>query len=278
MKNKVCLITGATSGIGEVTALELARRGATVVGVGRNPQRCAASALRIEEQGGGKVDFLLADFSSLQQVRKMAEQFLQQYDRLDVLINNAGVFMLSRKETVDGFEVTFAVNHLAHFLLTDLLLPRLRASAPSRIINVSSDAHVGGKIFLDDMDLKHGFSGWKAYAQSKLANVLFTYELARRLEGSGVTANALHPGFVATRFAHNNGLLVNLSMRLIQRFGGKTVEQGAETPVYLASAPELERVSGKYFVEKQERRSAPVSYDLETAKRLWEISEQLVMG
>lgn len=281
MKNKICLVTGATAGIGEVTALRLAEMGATVVGVGRNPAKCEASQARIrKEMGNPNVEYLVADLSSQAQIRMLAETFRQKYARLDVLVNNAGAFNFAREESVDGIEMTFALNHLGYFLLTNLLLDMLKASAPARIVSVSSSAHYSAKLDLDDLEMKKNFQGWPAYANSKLANILFTYELARRLEGTGVTATTLHPGWVATDFAQNNlhGLLgiVRPFYRLFQKLTAITPEEGADTMIYLASSPEVERVTGKFFDKRQEKRSLDVSYDEEVARKLWEISEKMV--
>ena len=280
MKNKICLITGATAGIGEVTALKLAEMGATVVGVGRNPARCAVSTARIRETtGNSNVEFLIADLSSQAQIRALAETFRQKYDRLDVLVNNAGAIFLTRQLSVDGIEKTFALNHLGYFLLTHLLMDMLKAGVPARIVNVSSAAHMSGEMDFNDIEIRHGYSGWRAYARSKLANVLFTYELGRRLNGTGVTANTLHPGFVATDFAYNNfrGLLwiVRPFYWLYQKFTAIPQEEGADTMVYLASSSEVEGVTGKYFYKRREKRSSPLSYDVGVAKRLWEISWQM---
>lgn len=281
MKNKVCLVTGATAGIGEVTAFKLAQMGATVVGVGRNPAKCAATESRIRaETENPNVEFLVADLSSQAQIRALDASFRQKYHRLDVLVNNAGAFNFAREVSVDGIEMTFALNHLGYFLLTHLLLDVLKASAPARIVSVSSSAHYNGKLDLDDLEMQKNFQGWPAYANSKLANVLFTYELARRLEGTGVTATVLHPGWVATEFAYNNlrgwlGLFRPF-YRLFQKMTAITPEQGADTIVYLATSPEVEGVTGKFFVERQEKRSLAVSYDEGVAKKLWEISERMV--
>ena len=199
MEGKVCLVTGATAGIGLVTALELARQGARVIGVGRSPERCAEAARQIREQTGtSAVEFLVADLSSQAEVRRLADQVKAATGRLDVLVNNAGLIRLEREVTVDGLEMTFALNHLAYFLLTNLLLDTLKASTPARIVSVASAAHQGCKINFDDLQGETKYSPWRAYQQSKLANILFTRELARRLEGTGVTANALHPGYVRT--------------------------------------------------------------------------------
>jgi len=276
LMGRVCLVTGATAGIGAVTARELARMGATVVGVGRNPDKCATVGERVKsETGNPQVEFLSADLSSQAQVRRLAEAFKQKYDRLEVLVNNAGAYYLTRQECVDGIELTFALNHLGYFLLTNLLLDLIKASAPARIVNVSSNAHQSAR--MDFASLKGGgfYNSWAAYSQSKLANLLFTYELARRLEGTGVTVNALHPGFVASSFAHNNGWLVAWGTKVAQKLAGRTPEDGARTVIYLATSPEVEGISGKYFIDEKVVDSSPVSYDETSAKRLWVVSEQM---
>jgi NAD(P)-dependent dehydrogenase (short-subunit alcohol dehydrogenase family) len=277
MDGKVVLVTGATNGIGKVAALELAKKGAIVVLSGRDPARTQATVDDIKAQSGNPaVEGLVADLSSMAEVRRLASNFRQKYSRLDVLINNAGVILAERQETVDGYERTFAVNHLAYFLLTNLLLDMLKASAPSRIVNVSSDAHVGAVLNFDDLHNKksYGMAGMKAYGMSKLENIMFTYELARRLDGTGVTANVLHPGVVATGFGENNGGLMKFVMLLLHRFS-LTPEQGADTIVYLASSPEVEGVSGKFWEKRKPLKSSAVSYNEADQKRLWEVSEQL---
>lgn len=278
MQNKVVMVTGATNGIGLATARGLASMGATVIGVGRNAEKCADVAKNIASTtGNSHVEFLVADLSVQSQMRKLAETFKQKYNRLDVLVNNAGGYFARREESSDGIEMTWAFNHLNYFLLTDLLLDVLKHSAPARIINVSSGAHTRVKqINFDDVEFKKSFSGWTVYGHSKLANVMFTYELARRLEGTRVTANALHPGFVATGFGHNNGGLVRTGINLVQKIVAKRPEQGAETSIYLASSPEVEGVTGKYFSDKKEIKSSAASYDVNAARRLWELSEQMV--
>ncbi len=276
MRNKIVMVTGATNGIGYVTARELARMGAEVVLVSRSAERCQVAVDKIRaETGNQKVSYQAADLSSQAQIRSLAQAFLERHDRLDVLVNNAGAFIVQRQESVDGIELTFALNHLNYFLLTHLLLDALRASPAGRIVNVSSDAHHGAKINFQDLQFKRGYNGWQAYAQSKLANVLFTYELARCLEGSPVTTNALHPGFVATGFARNNGALFDLGMRLVSLFA-LTPDQGAQTSIYLASSPEVEGVSGQYFRNKRAVRSSPASYDRAAARRLWQASVEMV--
>jgi NAD(P)-dependent dehydrogenase (short-subunit alcohol dehydrogenase family) len=277
MNGKTCLVTGATAGIGEVTACELARMGARVLLVSRDPQRCAETTGRIREKtGNSAVEYLTADLSSQAQVRRLSQEIRQRCDRLDVLVNNAGAIFMRRQESEDGIEMTWALNHLSYFLLTNLLLDLLKDSAPARIVNVSSDAHRGAKINFNDLEAKRGYSGFPVYGRSKLANILFTFELARRLEGTGVTANALHPGFVATRFAKNNGLLVTLGLDVIYRFFALSPEQGARTSLYLAASPEVEGISGKYFVKERSVKAASAAYDQETAQRLWQVSAEMV--
>lgn len=280
LEGKVCLVTGATSGIGEVTALELAKRGARVLAAGRDPSRCQASMRRIQAAipEPEKAQFFLAELSDLRQVKRLAEEVLGAASRLDVLVNNAGTFNMSRLITAQGYEATFAINHLAHFLLTQLLLDWLMETAAAfgeaRIVNVSSDAHKGGRLNFADPMGEQRFFGWNAYTQSKLANIAFTFELSRRLQGSGVSANALHPGGVATRFGMNNGWLVRTAMNLSAPFS-HSPEKGAQTSIYLASAPELRGVSGKYFVNCREATAAPQAYREEDWRRLWEASEKL---
>jgi retinol dehydrogenase-14 len=275
MQGRVCMVTGATSGLGRVTARALARQGATTIVVGRNEQKCAATVDEIrEETGNGDVAYLLADLSSLEQVRALARTFQSQYGALHVLVNNAGGIFMERAETADGFEWTFGVNHLAPFLLTNLLLDRLIASAPARIVNVASWAQAFGRIDFDDLQGERRFLGHRAYTQSKLANVLFTYELARRLAGTGVTANAVNPGVVDTCFGRDTQGVAMLFRRVIYSFA-TTPEQGARTLIYLATSPEVADVSGKYFANCKPGRSSRASYDREAARRLWDVSERL---
>lgn len=272
MAGKTCLITGSTGGIGRVTAEGLARAGATVVMVGRNPQKTAEVAAQIRQNTGNeRIETIIGDLSVQQSVRTIAETFLQRHNRLHVLVNNAGEIFMEHRLSADGIEMTFALNHIAYFLLTNLLLDTLKASAPARIINVSSGAHLGGRMSFEDLRDPRKYSGWKAYSQSKLANVLFTYELARHLEGTGVTVNALHPGFVATNFGASNGGLFKPFFRLVQ-LAAITPEQGAQTSLYLATSSEVEGVTGKYFTKCKPVRSSPTSYDKDTARRLWEVS------
>jgi len=275
VQGKICLVTGATSGIGLVTARELAQQGAHVLLVGRNPVKCADIVEQIRAQTGNRdVDALLADVSSQQQIRELAREVGQRYPRLDVLINNGGGLWLKRELTVDGLEMTFAVNHLAYFLLTQLLLDTLRASAPARVVNVASNAHRNATLDFDDLQGERRYRGWQAYCRSKLANILFTYELARRVAGTGVTANALHPGWVATAFGGNNGWRGRL-LQLAARYRGISPEDGARTVLYLAAAPEVTGVSGQYFDKERAVPSSTVSYDEAAAKRLWQVSLEL---
>ncbi len=275
MGGKVCFITGGSSGIGKATALGLANMGATVVVVGRDRGRSEAAVMEIEEESGNEsVGLMLADLSSQESIRRLAKDFTDRYGQLHVLINNAGVFISERTVTVDGMETTFAVNYLAPFLLTNLLLDVLKASAPARILNVTSSAERSGVIDFDDLQGERGYGGIQAYNRSKLAIVLFTYELARRLEGTGVTVNCLHPGVVATNLGRGNGGFFGFLTRLMRPFISSP-EKGAETSIYLASSPEVEGVSGKYFAKKAEARSSERSYDEETGRRLWQVSAEL---
>jgi NAD(P)-dependent dehydrogenase (short-subunit alcohol dehydrogenase family) len=275
MPGKVCLVTGATSGIGRVTAGALAARGATVVIAGRNPAKVQEAAAQITAAtGNDSIQYLVADFADLQQVEEMAAAFKERYNRLDVLVNNAGSYF-NRRHILDGVEMTFLVNHLAPFLLTNLLLEVLKASAPARIITVSSDAHKYDQMNFDDLSFKRGYFGMRAYARSKLANILFTYELARRLQGTSVTANVVHPGQVATNIWRTNFGILGPLLKWFIGLNALTPEEGADTVIYLASSPEVEGVSGKYFVKRRAVPSSPLSYDEEVASRLWEVSTAL---
>ncbi len=280
MKNKTVMITGATAGIGRQTALKIAEMGATVVLVGRNEAKArdVVSAIQ-QETGNDRVSYLLADLSSMRSTEALAQEYRTRFDRLDVLVNNAGAIIMTRGETVDGFENTFALNHLVgYFYLTNLLLDLIVASAPARIVNVSSGAHSFAKMNFDDLQGKQKYSGFRAYGQSKLANLMFTYELARRLEGTGVTVNALHPGFVASNFGQTNNeqnTLVRLGIRATQ-IVAISEEQGAETSIYLATSPEVEGMTGLYFDKQQPKASCKESYDVAEQALLWQVSEQLL--
>lgn len=276
MGGKICLVTGANSGIGRATALGLAQRGATVVMVCRNSHKGEVARKEIQERSGNShVDLFVADLSSQQSIRQLVRDFQQKYTQLHVLLNNAGGLFPRGKVSPDGIEMTLAVNHLASFLLTNLLLDTIKANAPARIVNVSSAMQFRGFIDLDDLQGKRKYDIARAYSQSKLAIVLFTYALARRLEGTGVTVNCLHPGVVATNIWASAlpGWLHFLG--IISHLFGIPAEQGALTSIYLASSPEVEGVTGKYFDKCQAVPSAKISYDQDIQERLWTISETL---
>jgi NAD(P)-dependent dehydrogenase (short-subunit alcohol dehydrogenase family) len=276
MNGKVCLVTGATAGIGQATALLLAQQGATVVGVGRNPAKNEFSTQMIKEKTGNwAVEYLLADLSSQKEIRALAQQFLAKYDRLDVLINNVGATFGELMESVDGIEMTFALNHLGYFLLTNLLQDILEASAPSRVINVSSSLHKLGKLDFDDIPFKNGYARSKAYQRSKLANIAFTYELARHFSNQKVTVNAMNPGLVATDVGQSAGGISAKMKGLVDKIAGLTPEEGAQTIIYLATSMEVTGVTGRYFVKEKSIPSSKISYDLEFCRRLWTLSESL---
>jgi len=271
MKGKICLVTGANSGIGFETAKALARMGARVGLVCRTPAKCEdAKSTILQAVPDAELGSFAADLSSQAEIRRVAADITRTYPKIDVLINNAGIVENTFKRSVDGIEMTFAVNHLAYFLLTNLLLEPIKAAAPSRIINVSSAAHFGARIDFDDLQGEKGYNGWRAYSQSKLANILFTYELARRLAGTGVTVNCLHPGVIGTKLFRNLGIINTLAGIFLS-----SPEKGAETSVYLASSPEVEGVTGKYFDNKRAVPSSSASYNEADAKRLWQISAEL---
>jgi NAD(P)-dependent dehydrogenase (short-subunit alcohol dehydrogenase family) len=277
LEGKTILITGATNGIGKVAALELAKKGAEVVVVGRNPQKTEQVVKHIKiDSGNSAISGLIADLSSLAEVRQLAQAYRQKYPHLHVLINNAGGIFANRTLTADGFEYTFSLNHLAYFLLTNLLVDMLVKDAPAHIINISSRSHQGAAMNFTDLqnERNYNFGGLRAYGQSKLANLLFTYELARRLAGTGVTANAVHPGTVATGFGENNRGAMRVSMRIYHQFA-LTPEQGADTIIYLASSPEVEGVTGKYWTNRTATASSSESYNVEAQNRLWAISAQM---
>jgi NAD(P)-dependent dehydrogenase (short-subunit alcohol dehydrogenase family) len=277
MAGKTVLVTGGTGGIGKATAIGLAGLGARVAIAGRDRERAEAAAVEIRDASGNReVDAFAADLSSQAEVRRLAAEVLRRHPRLDVLVNNVGGFWATRRVTADGLEHTFAVNHLAPFLLTDLLLDRLKASAPARIVTVSSAAQSMGTIDFDDLQGEHDYSGERAYNQSKLANVMFTYELARRLHGSGVTATALHPGVVRTGFGAEDPSRIYKMLVPLWRPFMQTPQQGAATSVYLASSPDVDGVTGRYFAGRKERTSSKASYDEAVAARLWEVSAALV--
>jgi retinol dehydrogenase 12 len=275
MEGRICIITGGTSGIGKVAAREIAAKGATVVLVGRDEGKGVRTVAEIRGRTGNDwVSFQRADLSRQAEIRRLARNLVEAHPRIDVLVNNAGALFMQRRLSADGIEMTFALNHLGYFLLTNLLLERLLAAEAARIVNVASRAHEGATIDFDDLQGERGYTGWRAYQRSKLANILFTAELARRLAGTRVTANALHPGFVATRFGMNNGLLFRIGMRLAFTTAiGE--EEGARTTVHLATSPEVDGVTGRYFVQCREAEPSAAARDMQAARRLWEISERM---
>jgi len=278
MNGKRALVTGANTGIGKWTAVGLAERGFSVLVHARSPEKGRAAVDEIRGLSGNpSVGLVLADLSSLDAVRALAAAVLEQCPRLDVLVNNAGLISTRRVETVDGFESTFAVNHLAPFLLTNLLLGRIRASSPARIVTVSSRAHLSAALDFDDLDCRRGYAAMDAYARSKLANVLFTRELARRLAGSGVSANCLHPGVVRTEFGAGGELggVMGIGWYLMQPFL-LSPRQGAETSIYLATSPDVEDVTGEYFDRRRVARTASPARDMAAASRLWRVSAERV--
>lgn len=280
MNGKVVIVTGATNGIGKISALELARMGAEVVLVSRSQSKLDSTAQEIKSATGNQnISTIQADLSSIADIRNAAETFLSQYDRLDVLLNNAGAMFTSYKASVDGYEMTFALNHLSYFLLSNLLLDTLKKTAKeqgeTRIVNVASNAHLGGSVDFDNLWNRESFSIASTYGDTKLMNILFTYELARQLEGTNITANALHPGLVNTGFAQNDNKVVALLAKPFIALMGRSPQEGAETSIYLASSPEVKGITGKYWVDKRQKSSNKASYDQVTQKRLWEVSEEL---
>jgi NAD(P)-dependent dehydrogenase (short-subunit alcohol dehydrogenase family) len=278
MAGKRVLVTGANTGIGKWTAIGLAELGASVTLHARSAEKGRAAQDEVKRRSGrSDVDLLLADFSSLADVRRLATEVLERYPRLDVLVNNAGLISGRRRESAEGWELTFAVNHLAPFLLTNLLLDRIVASAPARIVNVASRAHLRADIDFDDLDSRHGYQTMDAYSRSKLANILFTRELAHRLEGTGVTANCLHPGVVRSDFGSGGDLsgVMGVGWMVMQPFL-LSPEQGADTSIYLASSPEVATVSGEYFDRRRVARTSMRARDMEAAARLWRVSAERV--
>ena len=273
MNGKVCVVTGATSGIGKAAAAALARQGAQVVLVGRDRGRAEAAAAEMGAASTVPPKVEIADLASMEQVRALAGR-LASLERIDVLINNAGLVLGERRVTQDGFEHVFAVNHLAPFLLTNLLLPKLTGSAPARVVTVTSDAHSAASLDLDDPSLEHGWNSWRSYANSKLANILFTRELARRLDGTGVTANCAHPGVVRTGFGRESRPLLRFGLTLARPFL-LSPERGADTIVYLASSPDVAGETGGYYVKRQRREPSAAARDDAAARKLWDISEKM---
>ena len=277
MYGKTCVITGATSGIGLAAAEALAARGASLALVGRDRSRAEAALARVRAAARGvRATVHYADLTRLAEVRRLGAELLATHPRIDVLVNNAGALFQQREVTKDGLERTFALNHVAYFLLTQLLRERLAASAPARVVSVASRAHEGAVLDLEDLNLERGYSGWTAYRRSKLANILFTRELARGLAGTGVTANCLHPGFVASRFGDNNRGPFGWGMRLAKRLAAISEQRGAETIVFLASDPSVAGTTGGYFANSRPATPSAAAQDDRTAARLWEISAKLV--
>ncbi len=277
MQGKNILVTGASRGIGFETAAGLARMGGHVILVSHVEERLQQAQEKITaESGADAARYYVADLSVQADIHQLADQILSDYDQLDVLINNVGGWFSKFTKSADGIEKTFALNHLSYFLLTGRLLPLLQKSAPARIINVSSDAHQQARegMQFDDLQFQKRYRTFSVYAHSKLANILFTYELARRLEGTELTVNAVHPGLVKTELYRNFGVMSSLVKGFAKLFG-KDEEEGAQTPIYLASDPEVAEISGKYFFECEQRKSSPVSYDESQAQRLWEVSEEM---
>ena len=275
MAGQTVLITGGSAGIGRATALALAVMGAHLAIAGRDRGRAEDAAREIRAAGAAQVDVFVADLSSQSEVRRLAGEVLQRLPRVDVLVNNVGGYWNTRHVTADGLERTFAVNHLAPFLLTSLLLGRRKQSTPARVVTVSSNVQALGRIDFEDLQAERSYSGARAYNQSKLANVLFTYELARRLQGTSVTANALHPGVVRTAFGAEDPRAVQRLLMPVMRPFMKAPARGAATSVYLASAPDLERVTGRFFAGRKPRKSGELSYDRAAAARLWQVSADL---
>jgi retinol dehydrogenase-14 len=274
--NKIILVTGSTDGIGKETATALASLGAEIIVHGRNPEKTQKTVREIKDLTNNElISYLIADFTDLNQVREMATELQEKYSRLDVLINNAGGYNSRRIDTDTGVERTFLINHLAPFTLTNLLLPILKDSAPSRIINVSSQVHSMGRLNFEDLGFKKGYFGMLAYSRSKLANMLFTYELDRRLKGSGVSVNALHPGHVGTNIWADAAPLIGSAVKRLMKWISLSPEEGADNSIYLASSPDLNNISGLYFMKREPVRSSSRSYDRETAARLWQVSEEL---
>ncbi|MBI3677488.1 MAG: SDR family oxidoreductase [Proteobacteria bacterium] len=275
MQGKTVVITGATSGIGEVAADRLAAKGFRIVFIARDSARGEKTLKHLNAIAPGAEHAAhYADLSRISEMKRVAAEIAAAEPKIDVLVNNAGAVFASRQMTQDGLEMTFAVNHMAYFVLTNMLLPKLQAAGGARVVSTASDAHKGAKLDFDDLQSKRSYSGFAVYGRSKLCNILFTRELARRIQGTGVTANCLHPGFVATRFGDNTGGLLSFGIGVAKNFA-LTPEQGAQTIIYLASSPEVENVNGKYFTKNAVATPTKEAQNDADAKRLWEISEKL---
>jgi retinol dehydrogenase 12 len=275
--SKTIIVTGGTDGIGKATVRALVAQGAAVTIVARNKAKAETLVGELkQETPAAAVRFVQCDLFSRKSIAAAGAEILATHPRIDVLVNNAGGFFAKREVTADGVERTFALNHLAYAQLTALLLDRLKASGPARIVSVASGVHATGALDFDDLEGARRYSGWSAYCNSKLANVCWTYALARRLEGTNVTANTLHPGFVASRFGHNNGGVTGFVMGLAQRFGAISEADGAKTSVHLATSPAVDGVSGRYFTESREVRSSSASQDHATQEKLWSVTETML--
>ena len=277
MEGKLCLITGATDGIGKETAKCLAEYNAQVILVGRDQKKGGAVRKElIAQTGNDQINFMRADLSNMNAIQKLSVEIHKKYNKLNVLINNVGAFFAKREITDEGFEKTFALNHLGYFLLTKLLLDLIKKSTDARIINVSSRAHAGSTINFEDLQGEKDFSGWNAYKQSKLMNIMFTYKLSELLQDTPITINTLHPGFVRSRFGENNDGMVGTGLKLAKKIGAVSIKQGAKTSVFLASSPIVKDVTGKYFVKCKSEKSSIASYNTSDIDRLWKTTEQCI--
>ena len=275
MKDKICLITGATDGIGKETARCLGKQNAQLILVGRNPEKGEKVQKKlIAITGNNRIDIMTADLSNMNAIQKLSAEIHKKYNKLNVLINNAGAFFSKREITDDGFEKTFALNHLGYFLLTKLLLDLIKKGKNPRIINVASGAHIGATLDFDNLQGKNDYSGWAAYKRSKLMNIMFTYKLAELLKDTPITVNTLHPGFVRTRFGDNNTGIVGIGLNLAKKIGAISIKKGAETSVFLATSPTVKGVSGKYFVKCKPEKSSSSSYNKSDIDRLWRTTDE----
>jgi len=275
MKDKICLITGATDGIGKETARCLGKQNAQLILVGRNPEKGEKVQKKlIAITGNDQIDIMTADLSNMNAIQKLSVKIHKKYNKLNVLINNAGAFFSKREITDDGFEKTFALNHLGYFLLTKLLLDLIKKGKDPRIINVASGAHIGATLDFDNLQGKNDYSGWAAYKRSKLMNIMFTYKLAELLKDTPITVNTLHPGFVRTRFGDNNTGIVGIGLNLVKKIGAISIKKGAETSVFLATSPTVKGVSGKYFVKCKPEKSSSSSYNKSDIDRLWRTTDE----
>ena len=275
MKDKICLITGATDGIGKETVRCLGKQNAQLILVGRNPEKGEKVQKKlIAITGNNQIDIMTADLSNMNTIQKLSAEIHKKYNKLNVLINNVGAFFSKREITDEGFEKTFALNHLGYFLLTKLLLDLIKKGKNPRIINVASGAHIGATLDFDNLQGKNDYSGWAAYKRSKLMNIMFTYKLAELLKDTPITVNTLHPGFVRTRFGDNNTGIVGIGLNLAKKIGAISIKKGAETSVFLATSPTVKGVSGKYFVKCKPEKSSSSSYNKSDIDRLWRTTDE----